>query len=180
MAVGAGGPAVTPRVVTEPRRWAAFHTSGVYSVLMGIQAAQEDLGGVLERGHLEMAKQTARKIALMCLEIRSLLQDGLPDDDGDPFANPFAGVSGEEISLALNAVAGVVRATDVELARSGVEAVDELVATLVRDLGYTNIPPSIRTPAGLYPALRTTRELLPVNKEAHLPLVFDASWLPTP
>jgi hypothetical protein len=180
MAVGAGGQAVTPRVVTEPRRWAAFHTSGVYSLLMGIQAAQEDLVGVLERGHLEMARQTARKIALMCLELRSLLHDGLPDDDGDVFANPFAGVPDEEVASALEAAAGVVRAADVASARSGIEAVDELVAALVRDLGYAGVPPSIRTPAGLYPALRTTRQLLPVNKEAHLPLVFEASWLTAP
>ena len=177
MAVGHPEPPVTARVVAEPRRWAAFYCGGIYSVLVRIQASQEDLAGALQNGQLALAQQAARRIVLHCLRVRSLLADGLPEDDGDPFSDVFAGLDPDRVAAALAAAAGVVRSTTVEEATVAVRAVDAEVDDLVRDLGFTAPPQSIRTSAGLFPALRMTRDLLPLNKAAGLPLVFPEGWV---
>lgn len=184
MAVGDGAPAVKPRVVDEPRRWAAFHCFGVYNLLMFVQAAYEDMVGALETGHLELVRHSARDIALLCLRIGSLRRDGLPPGEYDPFGNPFydpfgnpfAGLDTEEIASTLRGANRVVEAADAAAMREALPEMEARIEELVRGLGFTVAPASIRTATGLFPALKLTREMLPVNKAAHLPLVFPRSW----
>ena len=177
MAVGSGSRMNEGRIVADPRRWAAFQCSGVYTLLMNIHSWQEDLMGALDADQLELAKFSARAAVLDCLQVHALSADGLMEDEGDSLANPFAGIPPERIASAMAAVHGVVAAETVTDARLGVPHIEEQIADVVSMLGFTQAPPSIRTPAGLFPALRITRELLPVNKAAHLPMIFPESWI---
>jgi hypothetical protein len=169
--------AVTARVVADPRRWAAFECFGVHTLLMHIQGYHEDLTGALEADQLALAKYVARLTALLCLRTRALLADGMPEDSGDVFANLYAGVDPETVDRTLEAAGAVIRARTVAEAARAEAPLHRCIEDLVRDLGFQQTPPSIRTPAGLFPALKTTRQLLPVNKEANLPLVFPQSWV---
>ena len=55
--------------------------------------------------------------------------------------------------------------------------VSSYVRDFERDLGFEQSPPSIRRPAGLFPALRMARELLPLNEASGFPIALPAGWI---
>ncbi|GLK13887.1 hypothetical protein GCM10017600_72980 [Streptosporangium carneum] len=170
-----GGPRGGDRV-RDPRRWAAFQCFGVFELLFEVHASYEDLIGTLDEGFLPVAKFVARDTVVRALAIRSLLREGFPPDEHDTLADPYAGLTEDEIERGLAAARAVARAADVPAAREAAEQVGRYVAELERDLGFTAPPASIRGPSGLFPALRLTRTLLPLNEATGLPTAFPAAW----
>ncbi|WP_163511854.1 hypothetical protein [Fodinicola acaciae] len=166
------------RTVTEPRRWAAFHCFGIYEVLLEVQASVEDLTGALDAGQLAVAKYAGRTIVLHTAGIRSLLAGGFPPDKPDPLADPFAGLSESETETALRLASDLAAAEDIASARIAADRIFDHVRELETSLGFDQKPGSVRRPEGLFPALRLARELLPVNRGAHLPLALPGTWLP--
>lgn len=159
--------------------WAAFHCYGSHGLLMYLQG-REDLVGALGADQMELARHAARDFAQITLGLLARRHEGDPEDEGDLMANPFAGVDAEDIATDIDGERAVIRAADVPVARAAVAAVDDVIADLVRDLGFTEAPPAIRTPAGPFTAPRMTRRMLSVNKAANLPLVFPDSWISEP
>ncbi|MFF0577794.1 hypothetical protein [Streptosporangium saharense] len=162
--------------VRDPRRWAAHQCFGVFELLFEVHASYEDLLGTLDEGLLQVAKFVARDTVTRALAVRSLLREGFPPDEHDVLADPYAGLDAEEVERGLATARAVARATDIDAAREAAARVGEYVAELERDLGFTVPPASIRGPSGLFPALRLTRTLLPLNEASGLPTAFPAAW----
>ncbi|MFI7538312.1 hypothetical protein [Streptosporangium sp. NPDC049376] len=162
--------------VRDPRRWAAHECFGVFELLFEVHASYEDLLGTLDEGLLQVARFVARDTVVRALAVRSLLREGLPPDEHDVLADPYAGLDEEEIERGLSAARAVALAADVPAAREAAARVGDYVAELERDLGFTTPPASIRGPSGLFPALRLTRTLLPLNEASGLPTAFPAAW----
>lgn len=165
------------RTVANPRRWAAFHSVGTYDLLMEIHAGYEDFLGSLRDGRPGVASHAVRLLVLRCLAVRSLAATGGVPDPDDPFADPFSGLSEEVVAKGL----GVAR----HVARSGGTDQEDTIRTVTAylrefetELGFSESPPSVRRPEGLYPALRLARELLPLNQAAGVPLALPGGWLP--
>jgi len=169
----------TPSVerVAEPRRWAAFHCFGAYSLLIEIHGSQEDMHGALAAGQLEVAAFAAREVVWACARVRALRIGGLPHDQGQVFGYPYTGLAEDDVAALTALAAGVAAAGDEQSAAQAARAVDDLVLAVTEELGFAEPPPPVRHPSGLMPALRMARELLPVNREAHLPLALPGEWI---
>jgi hypothetical protein len=166
------------RTVTEPRRWAAFHCFGIYEILLEVQASVEDLVGALDAGQLSAAKYAGRTVILHAAGIQSLLAGGFPPDKPDVLADPFAGLAQPQVAAALELIGTLAKAPDIDSARVVADRIFGHVRELEVSVGFAQKPGSVRRPEGLFPALRLARELLPVNRGAHLPLALPGTWLP--
>jgi hypothetical protein len=166
------------RTVAEPRRWAAFRCYGIYGQIMEVQAFVEDLEGALDAGQLPVAKFAGLSVIRYCLSLRCLLAEGPPPDVGDAMADLFAGLSEAETHEALTVARRLALAADLDEVRAAAGGVFAYVRDFERDLGFTDKPPSVRRAEGLFPALRLAREIIPINRAAHLPLALPSEWLP--
>jgi hypothetical protein len=172
---------MTTRLVDDARRWAAFHTAGTFKVLMDVHATLEDARGALARGQLLVAAYNARETILACLSVRAIAAGGeLWADRLDPFHDPFAGVAVEEYAPALDIVRRFATAESAEDGRAAYDELAEYVRQTERLLGFASSPASIRTPYGLFPALRTARQLQQIIEAAHLPQILPTSWTGAP
>lgn len=167
---------MTLRPVTDARRWAGFRCFGTYELFIGIHACHEDLIGALDAGQLPLVRYAARELIRECLQVRAFAAGGFPPDDHDPLADPYAGLPDAVVAEGLAVAAAIVRASDLAAARAAAPAVDAYVRQLERDLDFTRPPRSIRQGGGLFPALRMTRDLIPMNRAAHLPLALPSTW----
>ncbi len=165
---------MTTRIVPDARRWMAFHSAGVYELLLHIHGSLEDYIGAAGAGEYRVAAFSARTLVLQCLCVRALGAEGVPAAGDDPLADPFAGLPTATVSAGLALIREVVSGEG-----SGqVDRVIGYVRALERDLGFAEPPASVRRPEGLYPGLRLARQLIPLNRASGYPLAFPASWLP--
>jgi hypothetical protein len=162
--------ATTP--VADARRWMAFHSIGVYELLLQVHGHLEDYVGALGAGEPRVAAHAVRSLVLHCLSVRALATGGAPSSAEDPFADPFAGLPGGVITEGMALLRGVVDG------RADPAAVTGYVRALERDLGFTEPAASVRRPDGLYPSLRMARELIPLNRASGYPLALPSAWLP--
>ncbi|GIH04904.1 hypothetical protein Rhe02_29710 [Rhizocola hellebori] len=167
-------------MIDDSRRWAAFHGVGTYQLLMEIHAAVEDTHGMILQGQPRVAAYCARDAVVCCLAVRSLATRGeLWMEDQDPFYDPFSDCGEAEHALLSQIVGGLTRAGDdaeVDLAYRGLV---DFVGETERLLGFSASPASIRTPQGMFPALRVARDLFHVMETAGLPQVLPKSWTAT-
>lgn len=169
---------MTSRLVDDARRWAAFRSSGTFNLLMVVHASLEDTVGALSLGQLGTAAYTARETVLHCLSVRSIAVGGdLWIDRRDPFHDPFAGIPAEEYAPVMGIVRTFATAETIEQARAGFDDLAEFVRQTELLLGFASSPTSVRTPGGLFPALRTARQILQIIEAAHLPQVLPKSWI---
>jgi hypothetical protein len=172
---------MTCREVEDARRWAAFHCVGTYQLLMEIQACLEDVAGMLARGQPRVAAYSAREVLLLCMSVRAIAAGGeIWIDPHDPYHDPFDGLDDAECAVMPRILGEFCRA-DTEAdpqaaARKAYERLAEYVAGTERLLGFASSPASVRTPKGLFPALRAARELLGLADAAQLPPVLPKSW----
>jgi hypothetical protein len=162
--------ATTP--VADARRWMAFHSIGVYELLLQVHGHLEDYIGALGACEPRVAGHAVRSLVLHCLSVRALASGGSPFSEEDPFADPFAGLPAEIIAEGMTMLGGVVNGTATPVAVTG------YVRALERDLGFTEPAASVRRPDGLYSALRMARELIPLNRASGFPLALPSAWLP--
>jgi hypothetical protein len=168
---------MSTRTVDNPRRWAAFHSVGTYDLLMEIHASYEDFLGAIRDGRPGVAAHAARALVLRCLAVRALAATGGVPDPEDPLADPFSGLSDETVAKGLGVARHVIRSGKVD-AKDAIGTVTEYLREFESELGFSESPPSVRRPEGLFPALRLARELLPLNQAAGIPLALPSGWLP--
>jgi hypothetical protein len=168
---------VNIEVVADPRRWAAFHCYGGYSLLIDVHGSAEDMQGALAGGQLEVAAFAGREVVLACCRIEALLGTGLPPDRGNVFGDPFAGLAPDRVERACSLINAIAAAIDADEAAQAAAPIVAMVDEVTRALGFAEPPPPVRHPSGLMPALRMARELLPINKDAHLPLALPKEWV---
>lgn len=171
------GAAMTTRVVDDARRWAAFHVAGTYQLLMEIQATLEDVHGMVAQGQLRVAPYSARETLLCCMSVRAVAAGGeLWIDRQDPLYDPFAGLTEAECAALPRIVRAFCQATTEAAGWQAYEQLARYVTETERLLGFASSPASVRTPHGLFPALRTARKLLQLADAAHLPPVLPKAW----
>ncbi|MGF7235305.1 MAG: hypothetical protein ACQSGP_10160 [Frankia sp.] len=166
------------RKVADPRRWAAFRCFGIYGQIMEVQAFVEDLEGALDAGQLPVVKFAGLQVIRNCLSLRCVLAEGFPPDPGDAMANVFAGLPDAVNSAGVTLSTRLAAAVDMAAARPVAADIFGYVREFERDLGFATKVPSVRRAEGLFPALRLAREILPVNRSAHLPLALPSEWVP--
>lgn len=164
---------MTTQAVPNARRWLAYRSLGTYQLLMDVHSALEDFLGAVRDDRRGVAVLCTRSMVLRCLSVRALLADGGAPDPEDPLADPFAGLAEETVREGLSLIR-TVTTEPYDVAASQVQA---YVRDFERDLGFAQSPPSIRRPAGLFPALRMARELLPLNEASGFPIALPAGWM---
>ena len=171
---------MTSRVIDDARRWAAFHGVGTYQLLMEIHAALEDTRGMISQDQPQVAAHCARDAMLFCLAVRSLATRGeLWMEDQDPFYDPFSDCGEAEHATLSQILRGLTRGGDRAEVELAYQRLAEYVRQTERLLGFATPPASIRTPQGMFPALRAARDLFHVMDTAGLPQVLPKSWTAT-
>jgi hypothetical protein len=156
-----------------------MHCMGAYEMLMDIHAALEDVEGSLRSGQLQVTLYSARETLLRTTAIRALGRDGeLGGGDDDHLYDPFAGLSEDQVTQSLLILRAFHRAGTVEEMQEAYERLRAYVRETEVLLGFTAPLASIRTPQGLFPALRVAREVVRLADQADLPSVFPANWTP--
>jgi hypothetical protein len=158
------------------RRFVAFKAFGAYRLLVDVHSTLEDVEGAVDAGQYLTAVMQARTTLVRSLSIRSLAVGGefLAPYDGVAF-DPFAGLDPSEVEEAFRLCAAGLDLTGAD-AQEWVGRVRAHVAETERRLGYDTELRSIRTPDGLYPALRFAREWLPAVERLALPPLLPAAW----
>jgi hypothetical protein len=167
---------VTVRPVGDLRRHVAHVSNAAAALLIAAQEAYEDIeGGILSEQWELVAAQT-RHLVLVCLHARGLAKDGEPhfwDETGS--GDLFIGVPDADVEAALQLITDVraLPGTDPEpfLARvRAVHAAAEASFQLVEPL------PELRSPTGLYSAVRLVRGWTPLVEELGLPSILPSDW----
>lgn len=165
---------------TDLRRFVAFKALGAYRLLLDVHSSLEDLEGCVESGQFLTAALQARVTLMRSLSVRSLAVGGEFSAPYDGLAyDPFLGLDSAEVNDALVLAERGVSIAAEEAAEWAVE-VRAHVDETERHLGFDEPLRSIRTPNGLYPALRIARNWLPAADALGLPPVLPAAWTTTP
>jgi hypothetical protein len=152
----------------------AFHSVGVYELLLHIHGCLEDYLGAVGVGEYRVAAFSVRTLVLQSLCVRALTAQGVPPSGDDPLADLFAGLPEVTVSAGL----ALIRAVVSDEGSGQVDRVVGYVRALERDLGFAEPPASVRRPEGLFPGLRLARQLIPMNLTSGYPLALPSSWLP--
>lgn len=187
LAVGGGGVnrrgderAVVARF-GDLRRHVAVRAFGGYRVLYALQALVEDVVGAVEAGQLDTAAYVGRGVVLEGLSIRSLAAGGgLASRFFDVTFDPFSGVDEDTVADAM-----ALASDGFELAAAGgpAEEAGAWAARIVEFargcesvIGYREPLPVLRSPGGLFPALRLARDWPDVLDDLRLPPVLPREW----
>lgn len=164
------------KYTSDLRRHVAFRAFGAYRLLLDVHSTLEDVEGAVEAGQILTAVVQARATIVRSLSIRSLAFGGdfVAPYDGVTY-DPFHGLSSDEV---LNGTALCVSGIGLvgDEARDWARRVREHVEETERLLGYPTALKSVRTPDGIYPALRVARQWLPLMEILRLPSLLPDAW----
>ncbi|MCU1496886.1 MAG: hypothetical protein JWM47_839 [Acidimicrobiales bacterium] len=165
-------------VVTDVRRRVAALTQGLTRMLIFVQSAAQDVGGALHAGQLETFRVQVRSVVIDCLAIRSALRSGevLWTNDGVT-GNPFAGCSSEEVESGLRLLRAAAEVEGPEEATAFLAAFDAFIAATELALGFDGPLPALRSPDGMFGAIRLARGAFEAVEHLHLPPLLPPEWL---
>ncbi len=155
------------------RRHLAFRAHGAARLLLGCQAALEDIEGAVAAGQQEVAVLMAYEALQLSLSVRGLRVDGeLVYGHDEAAFDPFSGVSPDEVKAGL------------ALAAEGLVAADEDWLERIRGhlretesrLGYTAPLPNVRSGAGQMKGFKLARTWQPLLDRAGLPSMLPDAW----
>ena len=155
------------------RRAAAHLSQGMGRLLIFIQACLEDVHGAVEADQKELAAHQTRIILLECLAIRGVSSGGEVTWAADELGFDH-----------YSCVDRAVLAEAAEIAESGLgnrdEAwftrLDRFIAETEHELGLGETLPMLRSPEGMYTALRMARPIFNLVDELNLPPILPAGW----
>jgi hypothetical protein len=164
------------RAIPDIRRYVAVRSVGAARLLIETHAHLEDVEGATASGQRLVAAMQARVTVLQSLALRSLAAGGESDSQDDSVSfDPFAGVSASDRAEALHLIrAGIDPSADVDAWAASVR--NHLVASQTA-AGLGADMPSLRTPDGLFPALRYAREWARIHQDLDLPPLLPGEWL---
>jgi hypothetical protein len=161
----------------DARRWVAFHGKGAARLMLTIQAEIDDIEGAVSAGQYEVAAFQARAAVVGCLSVRSLAVAGEIDSPPDQLSfSPFAGLSEAEVGRGLSLAAAGLEIEDGLGANAWLTRLRTYAAATEALLGFDEPLPVLRSPEGLYPALRLARQWLGLVEELGLPPLLPAQW----
>jgi hypothetical protein len=162
---------------SSAQRRVAFRAYGAMRFLNSVQGGFEDIEGAIGAGQYEVAAYQAKVVALACLSIRSLAQDGDAYLDTDsPSFDFFSSVSdnaiGEALTLANDAL-GLTEATAADWLQRFRAYVDETECLL----DYERPLPVLRSPEGAFGLVGLTRRWTPLLDQLGLPPLLPDVWI---
>lgn len=163
--------------MTEPhpdfRRAAAHLSQGMGRLLIFVQACLEDVVGAMEAGQQELAAHQTRAILTECLAIRGLRRGGDATWAADELAFDAFGFPCETAVAQATSIAedGLHLRDDAWLGR-----LREFIAETEAELGLGEPLPVLRSPEGMYSALRMARPVFELVDRLNLPPILPAGW----
>jgi hypothetical protein len=170
-------PVMAPAVVPDIRRRIAFVTQGVTRILVSLQALAQDIDGALADGQYLVAAVAGRAFFLEVLAIRSAATVGELQWAPEAVSfTPFAGATPHERQQVLDAMDEGLRVCDEESARRWRATVSDHLDLLIADLGLGEHLPILRSPEGMFQAIRLARGAFELVDRMALAPVLPASW----
>jgi hypothetical protein len=158
-------------------RRVAFRAYGAMRFLDRVQGGFEDIEGAIGAGQYEVAAYQAKVVALACLSIRSLAQDGdVYLDTDSPSFDFFTGVGEDAINAGLtlaNEALGLHEGT----AADWFQRFRAYVAETERLLDYDRPLPVLRSPEGAFGLVGLTRRWTPQLDQLGLPPLLPDVWM---
>lgn len=155
------------------RRAAAHIAQGMGRLMIFVQACLEDVQGGMGAGQAELTVHQARTILLECLAIRGLARGGettwAADELGfDHFSCVPTDVLAEARAIAKD---GLISRDATWFARLGA-----FIGATEAELSLVEPLPVLRSPEGMYAALRMARPIFELVDELELPPILPAGW----
>ena len=164
--------------LADARRWVAFRSVGGARYLLQVQSALEDLDGAVAAEQHEVAVLAARSAILDCLSIRSLACGGeLQQSDGAVSFDWLQDIPADEVTKGLGLIQEGLAATNRRAALRWATRVQAFATETERLMGYDEPLPVLRSPEGMYPAIRLARLWGGLAEEMRLPPLVPASWI---
>lgn len=167
---------MTVRAVGDLRRHVAHVSNAAAALLIVAQEAYEDVEGGIRSEQWELVAAQTRHLMLVCLHARGLAVSAEPHFWDDTTANdPFAGVPDAEVEAALQLISDVrgLPGTDpapfLRRVRAVLTAAEESVQLSER-------LPELRSPTGMYSAVRLVRGWTTLVEELGLPSILPGEW----
>jgi hypothetical protein len=167
---------VSVRPVGDLRRHVAHVSNGAVALLIVAQEALEDVEGGIGSGQWELVAAQARNLVLSCLYARGLAGGAEPHVWDDTAAgDPYAGVPDAEVEAALRLIDDVRRLPGTDPA-PWLERVRALMAAVEDSIQLSERLPELRSPTGMFGAVRLVRGWQPVVAELGLPPILPGEW----
>jgi hypothetical protein len=167
---------MTVRPIGDLRRHVAHVSNAAAALLIVAQEAYEDIEGGIRSGQWELVAAQTRHFVLVCLHARGLAVDGEPHFWDDTTAGDlFVGVPDADVEAALQLITDVrgLPGTDPEPFLARVRAVQAAAEDSVQ---LAERLPELRSPTGMYSAVRLVRGWTPLVDELGLPSILPGEW----
>lgn len=165
-------------VSADLHRREALVSQAASRLLLWVQAAVEDVQGALEAGWPHYALHQARFVLMECLGIRGILRGGDIDwADDDVAAAPDAtSTEGERRLVSALLDAGATDWRDAAATGAWFGQIQDFVRDTEVLIGLDEPLPVLRSPEGMFRAIRLVREESALIEQLGLPRVIPAEW----
>lgn len=165
------------RFVPDLRRRVALRAIGAARILQEVQSALEDVRGAIDAGQNEVAVLQARNALTICLSVVSLSRGGEVQRTADQLTfDPFVGLEDDEVDAVLRLIDEGLDLDDRAEALDWVERVSRSIEDVESLLDYEGVLPVLRSPGGLFPALRLARPWVDLVEELGLAPLLPPEW----
>lgn len=168
---------MTALPIADTRRRVAAVTQGLTRMLIFVQAAYQDVRGALHAGQRETFQLQVRSVIIDCLSSRNAARSGEVSWTNDSVtSDPFAG-DPEELGEALSLLRDAALVTTEAEGLVVVERLGRFVADTEAQLGFSEPLPELRSPNGMFGAIKLARGAFEAVDVLGLPSLLPAEWL---
>lgn len=168
-------------VGTDYRRRVAFLTQGVGRHLVFVQMALKDIDGALADGQIAVAALQARLVISECMAIRDVIRGGEIFWNHDSLTfDPFGRADPRElesVTRLLQSTASVASEGDAEQIALWRSEILGFARETEQLLGYPDGLPILRSPEGMFSALRLAQGIFEMLDELELPSPLPIEWV---
>ncbi len=170
---------ITVETTDDARRLLAYRAHGCSRVMLLVHALVDDLLGALDAGQTRVAIGVAQDLVVQCALIRSSRVSGQilsSESLWDVGLDPFEGLSDAEAKECATLMERIGAASEDAVPEAAKEILDYAADTEGR-LGWSFPLPVIRSPEGIFPALKLARLWAKPLSALALPGVIPKNWL---
>jgi hypothetical protein len=159
------------------RRRTAFVTQAAARIIVTVQAFLQDAEGAAQEGQFEVAAIAGRSVVLECVAIQGIARGGeLTWPSGSVSFDAFAALDEHERERATSLMDRGARLTDKESARAWTAELAQFIRDVEIEAGFTEPLPVLRSPEGMFAAMRMARGAFEIVSAMDLAPVFPESW----
>jgi hypothetical protein len=170
-------PQVSGAVYPDVRRHVAFVTQGLTRILVSLQALLQDVNGAVADGQYRVAAHAGRSFVVECLAVRGIARGGeLLWAPEVVTYDPFAGATPQERRAAVDLLDRGGRLATPEEAERWRDELAAMLLDLQESLGLGRDLPELRSPEGMFAALRLARGAFELVDRFQLAPILPTSW----